>query len=927
MTKIFISLLFVCLFTSVYAQKNISVTGTIKAETGKGLAKANVLIYYPGTKDTLRAVTNNNGVYNFDNVKAKIVTLVISYIGYKKFEDSFDYSTETGEKTNNDIIMTVGDNMLESVTIESSKVFIKEDTVSYRIDSTMFRKNDNVEEVLKRLPGVEVDKDGKVTAQGTEVTKVRVNGKDFFGGDVKTATRQIDADMVDKIQIIDDYGEQSAFTGVKSGDPSKTLNIQLKKDRNRGVFGNGTLGGGTDKRYLASGALNFFKDAKQISVTGNINNTNASTFDFSRIPGGLGAIAATFRGNNANNSGIAETKTFGLNYRDQLSNKIAVNGSYSYSKRNNYLLTDVFQELPNSKTADSSIFNKQISTNNTITDNHRFDFNVEYTIDSFNYIKFQPGFTFRNQNDLYNSSSKNYYGSGQTVNNAVNSDLNVSKTPNFTGNLLFNHRFKKKGRTLSLNLNGADNYTDGTDDIYNVIDNFKFGYLFSTNIIDQNVLQNNKNYNYGITASFNEQLSKKNGLEFNYSYNKRFTQNDRETFNTALTPNVLLPLQTNLFDNLYTTNRYGVNFRKTLKKYNYAVGLAVQPATIESNTVGVSKITFKQNIVNYFPVVRFAYNFSKSKSLSINYNGSTNQPSFQQSQPVPDISNQQNIIIGNPNLRPEFTNTFNMRYNKFNVISGDVFFGNMNITFTRDKIVNNVINKDFGARETRYLNENGFLNVNGFYAISKPLQNRKYVFNIGGNINYNSYITYLDFNKNKGKNWIVSQRFSMDYKLKKWLEVSGGAVFSLNDLKNSLSTSANNSIKTWSLTHSSRMFFKHDFNFTYDISKSLNEGYTSNVGVNPFIINASLEKLFLKTKNGSIKLQAFDLLNENVNLNRSVSQVNASTTDTRTNRLQRYFMMSLIYRFSKFKGSSKTGPGMQMQGSGMGGMRMGGPGF
>jgi Outer membrane protein beta-barrel family len=356
------------------------------------------------------------------------------------------------------------------------------------------------------------------------------------------------------------------------------------------------------------------------------------------------------------------------------------------------------------------------------------------------------------------------------------------------------------------------------------------------------------------------------------------------------------------------------------------VGLAVQPATIESNSFTGTKLVFKQNIVNYFPMLRIAYNFSKSKSLNLNYDGRTNQPSFQQSQPVPDVSNPQNIIIGNPDLRPEFSNTFSTRYQNFNLISGNTLFSNLSFTFTKDKIVNNVINKLYGAREVRYLNSDGFFNLNTFYGYSKPIQNRKYVFNVGGTINYNSYTSFLDNTKNKGKNYIITQRFSMDYRLKNWMETSGGAVFSFNETKNSLASSPANSIKAWSLTHSSRFFFKHDFNFSYDLSQALNYGYTSNVVANPLIANATLEKMFLKSKNASFKLQGFDLFNQNTNINRSVSQVNASITDTRTNRVQRFFMLSFIYRFNKFVGA-KAGPGMSNTpppppGMG-GGMRMG----
>ncbi len=944
--RLFITLAAFFAFSSAFAQKTVTVKGAVRTEDGKFLSKASVFLVYPGSKDTLKTLTNSNGVYTFNNVRAGKTVIGISFTGYKRFLDAYDYTGMEGEEVNSDVVMSPGDITLEAVTVETSKIQIKEDTVSYKIDSTMYRKNDNVEQVLKNLPGVQVDKDGKVTAQGKEVTKVKVNGKEFFGGDVKTATRELNADMVDKIQIVDDYGDQAAFTGIKDGDPTKTLNIQLKKEKNKGYFGNLTAGGGTDSRYLFSGSVNRFNNSEQISLTGNINNTNTSNFNFSGLPGGMGAMAGSmirsFGGGNSqfanfgNSDGVGVTKSIGTNYRKDLNSKVSVYGSYSFSEKTNTVLNQVDQQLIQK---DSVLPNKQQTQDYSVTDNHRFSFNVEYKIDSFNYVKFNPGITYRKVNDSYRSDFNYYDTKGGIINNGVNTDANNSSAPNFNGSILFNHRFHKKGRTLSINMTGGKTQTDNEDDIYNTTQYYNNGVPVFNSLVDQQIIQDNNNHNYGVTASFNEQLSKTHALEFNYAFNKRFTGNDKETYNMGSGTKTLIDSLTNIYENNYTTNRIGANFRTTKKKFNYSVGLAVQPAEIKSNSLTTKQSSYTQHLVNYYPVIRYAYNFSKSKSFNLNYNGSTNQPTYQQSQPVFDYSNPQNITIGNPDLRPEFSNTISARYNNFDFISGNVFFGNLSASFTNDKIVNNVTSiyaktvsptnpldtvKRFIRQETRYLNANGTYNVNAFYAISKPFHNRKYVFNLGGTINYNNNISYLDNAKNNGTNWLVSQRFSMDYKLKKWLEASGGANFTINDAKYSLTPTNNTTIRAWSLTQSARMFFKNDFILSYDLEKTINSGYASNVTSNPLIINATLEKQIFKKKNASFKLQGFDLLKQNTNVNRSVTAY--SITDTRTNRLTRYFMLSFVFRFSKFDGS-KGGAQMGGPGGGPGMMRMGGGGF
>ncbi len=898
------------------AQKQLSVKGAVKTEDGKPLSGASVVLYYAGKKDSLKTVSNEKGAFAFNNVAPAKVQVVVTFIGYRKFANEYDYSSAFGEQNIWDIVMTPGDYTLETVTVEAAKIQIKEDTVSYKIDSTMYRKNDNVEEVLKRLPGIEVDRAGKVTAQGKEVTRVKVNGKDFFGGDVTTATRELNADMVDRIQVIDDYGDQSAFTGVRDGEATKTLNIQLKKDKNKGYFGNITAGAGTEDRYLGGLSLNLFNNDQQISVIGNINNTNASTFNFGNsgspmgaMMGGMarsmgigrgGAGAGSAFGNFGNNDGININKSLGINFKDQWGPKVSAYGSYSVSERNSLTINNTTQQ---NIFQNSSVTNIQNSNNDAVNTNHRFSFNIEYTIDSFNYIKFTPNVSYRNS-DATNFSDFLFLGNNAAkTNEGITSSLSHSEAPNFSGTVLFNHRFKTRGRTLSLNLNAGTSRTESTDDYQNLSTIYQQGGTTRDSALYQNIVQDNENKNASLRASYIEPLNRKQSLEFNYAYTRQLTGNDRENYLVDPVTGQLTYVDSlsNIFDNTYITNRFGVNFRTNQKKYNYSVGLAVQPASIETNSI-TGKYSFKQDIVNYFPLVRYAYNFSRSRSLSINYNGSTNQPSFTQLQPVTDFSNPQFITIGNPNLRPEFNNVLSVRYNNFDFISGNVFFGNISASFTNDKIVSNVANKGFGVQETRYLNSDGYYTVSGFYNMSRPFQNRKYVVSVGGNATFFNNVSFVNDQRNKGRNWLFGQRVSFDYKLKKWLETNLAVNFSLNNSEYSLQKQLNNTTRAWMISHNSRIFLPKGIVFTYDIDKTINDGFANNVTVNPLIINANLEKQFFAKKNLSIKLQAMDMLNENTNISRSVTAT--GFTDSRTNRLGRYYMLSFIFRLNKFQGQA-----------------------
>lgn len=903
---------------SVVAQKPIKVKGVVKTSEGKNLSGASVVLYYPGKTDSLRAVTNDKGSFTIPNVVPGKVSLLVSFIGYRSFFNEYDYSKSDEDENIWDITMTPGDNLLEGVTVQAAKIQIKEDTISYTIDSTMYRKNDNVEEVLKKLPGVEVDKTGKVTAQGKEVTRVKVNGKDFFGGDVTTATRELNADMVDKIQIVDDYGDQSAFTGVRDGEATKTLNIQLKKDKNKGYFGNVTAGGGTEERYLAGVSLNIFNNDRQVSIIGNINNTNASNFNFGNAGGAMGTTMVAFGGrgggggfgNTGTNDGINVTKSLGVNFRDQWGSKVSAYGSYSFSDRRSTIVQTQTQEnfLEN-----GVITNVQNANNYNTNINHRFQFNIEYKIDSFNYIKFTPQVNYR-QNDKDNFSDFYFTNAnGVKTNDGITSSISDAETPNISGTLLFNHRFKKRGRTFSLNLNAGNSNTSSDEDFVNL--NTVYAVPPFTDSLYQNILQDNTSDNLSVRASYIEPLSKKKSLEFNYAYSEQLSGNDRQNYlvNPYTGELEFQESLSNIFDNTYITNRFGFNYRMNEKKYNYSIGLAVQPASIETNSV-TGKFSSKQNIVNYFPVVRYSYNFSRSRSFSVNYNGSTNQPSFTQLQPVTDSSNPQFITVGNPELRPEFTNTLNLRYNNFDFISGNVFFGNIFGSFTDDKIVNNVFQKGPGAQETRYLNANGYFTLGAFYAISRPFQNRKYVFTLGGNLAYNNNISYIADQKNIGKNLVIGQRLAFDYRLKQWLESNLSFNFNINNNEYSLNKQLNSTTKAYTISHNSRIFFPKSFILSYDLEKVINEGFAGNVNTNPFIINATLEKQFSKKKNLSLKFQALDMLNENIGISRTVQ--NNTVTDTRTNRLGRYFMLSAVVRLNKFVGQAPQQSGMMMGGPG-----------
>ncbi|MGI4728218.1 MAG: carboxypeptidase regulatory-like domain-containing protein, partial [Janthinobacterium lividum] len=327
MNKLLFSMLFLLLFFSASAQRSYQVQGTVQDSVGVPLAGS--VITLKMAQDSLVTVTDNNGLFNFSTVKTASFSLKIRLIGFNEYTKPYQFNNAVKLIKIPAIKLHESLRQLKAVNVvDVNPITLKEDTVEYKASAYKVREGSPVEDLVKKLPGLTVDKDGNITAQGKPITKVRVNGKDYFSGDVQTATQNLPANIVENIQVIDDYGDQANLTGIKSGEPDKVLNITIQKSKNRGYFGQGTIAAGTEDRLAGRVSANKFKDAEQISVLGSVNNTNSNLFNFGSNGSGGG-------GSNNTGNGITTASSAGLNYRNDFSKKLTVYGSYSYSKRNN----------------------------------------------------------------------------------------------------------------------------------------------------------------------------------------------------------------------------------------------------------------------------------------------------------------------------------------------------------------------------------------------------------------------------------------------------------------------------------------------------------------------------------------------------------------------------------------------------------------
>jgi hypothetical protein len=914
-----------------FSQENRQVSGRVTDSTSSPMARASVRLFGKDFKDTLKAVTNNNGFFLFKNVASPSFTIEISSVGFAKKTKSYTYTSADESIVLDDIVLTQSFTTLQEIIVSTPPIQVREDTIDYKADSFRVKPNSMVEDLLKKMPGIEVDKNGDITAQGKKVTRIKVNGKDFFGGDPKTATRELPADIIDKVQVVDDYGDLSSVSGIKDGEPEKVINLQLKKDKNKGVFGRGTVGAGTDDRYQANGNINVFDNNRQVSLIGNSNNINGSNFNQGSGGGGselgarsMGRVMTAGSGEGGNNQvraitgggnqgsggsdGVTTTHSFGTNFRNDFTKKKgSFYGSYSFTRRMTDAISDISQQnFFETNTFTNNQFNNAYNQNN----NHRAFLNYEMQIDSFNYIKVSPQFSYGQSNNQSRSEFEFLKDETVKTSEGLNKDSTVSKTPNFSANIIFNHKFRKRGRNLSVNVNMGTNANESESEKYNLTNNLSLPTPAEI-LIRQAIYQDNDSRNYGIRLNYSEPIAKDRFVDLIYSYNYSFTRNDRKTYEIG--PNdqeIFSPNLSNAFENTFVNQRYGANIRTIKKKYNYTLGVALQPVNLRGYSISKDSSYTPQNRLNVFPVARLAYNFTRTRTLNFNYFGNARQPSFTQLQPVRDISNPQYQTQGNPNLKSEQNHNFTLFFNNFNFVSGKVFFIGTNVSVIQNQIVNNSIRLgNSGAQLTIPENVNGYYNTTLFYNWSKPWQNRTYVLSLNGTANYNHNITLIDSMRNVGNNIVLSQGAQFTFNHKDWLEIDGGVRYSINSARYSLEGQQDVDYNSWTFTSNSRMDLKGGFILRYDFEYIINNGLAAGVNRNLALLNASIEKTVFKKKNGFIRLSGFDIFKQNTNITRTVT--GNYITDTRTNRLTRYFMLTFTYRINRFNGQQGAQQGQQ----------------
>jgi hypothetical protein len=927
-----------------WSQK-FSVKGQLTDTLSSPLPSATIMILLAKDSSLVNfGVSDQKGQFEIKNINRGEYLLKVSFVGYDTYTQRITPAEGLIEMNLGQVKLKTRTTELEEVVVraERAPVTVKRDTIEFNAESFKTKANANVEDLLKKMPGIDVESDGTVRAQGEQVQRVTVDGKEFFGRDPKLATRNLPADAVDKVQVFDKKSEQSTFTGIDDGQREKTINLELKEEKRNGAFGTLTGGIGTDGRYTAKGNLNKFSKGKQLSFLGMGNNVNEQGFsisDYMNFSGGSqqmmagsggGGVRLTFDGNNSGGvplnfggrqNGIVTNYAGGLNFNQVISKKTEVNGSYFY----NYLDQDIDRntERTNYLPGGDSYNSSQDSRQHNINENHRLNFTLEHKIDSSNSLRFTSSASYSNTLLTTASASETM----STSNTPQNSSTNFNKTDgtgfSVNSNLLYRHRFAKKGRSVSLN--ALFNISDNDSDTDLSAENFFYSGPTEQQSIERTTDQASSNQSLGATLAYIEPLGGRKYLELNYNFRTNINDVDRDVYDLGGTDPVFNELLSNAYTSNYIYHRPGLALRINRKKFNVSFGANWQQTRLDGR-LKLLEVDINKDFQNILPNLRFNYDFSNLRSLRLEYETSMQEPTIQQLQPVIDFTTSQiNQSIGNPDLGPGYNHRMNLHFTTFDPGRFINFFAMINSTYISNAIsYQQTVNEDLSTL-TMPVNVDYNMSANGNFNFGFPITKLKSRFNIGPVVTRSASLALInELATGAGPQKIQTNQQTLGGTVR--YNFSYKEIFTL-DLSANLSDQQTNYLSESALTPEAQEYFNKTYTaetfvtilknwqfnaaFDYLVYTSQTNGFNQELP----LMNLFLSRFILKAQSGEIKVGVVNLFDRSMSVSQSAS-VNY-LEQTTYNNLGRYFMLSFTYSLNKQlnpmgAGGRRGGPRMMM---------------
>lgn len=877
-------ILIISISATVFSQTNKYTISGVVFDQKEKFTLESATVYMQGFKDSSvvsYTTTNAKGDFTLTgNSKEEAINVFVSFIGYKDFSTTINSSQKT--ITLDSIFLKPLDNLLDEVVLQSrAPITVKKDTLEFNPNSFKTKRDATVEDFLKKLPGVEVDDNGQITINGVGVDKILVNGKPFFGNDPKAALENLTKDIIDKIQFTDTKTKDEAFTGEVGAKTNKTINITIKKEHNRGIFGRVSAGKGTQGRHNASTSINFFDNDKTMNVYAGGNNSNQKAQS-----NGL---------KNNSSGGYART-----NFSTKIGGKYDFNSSYSYntSASERGSIVDRENILP-----DYQYFSTIVSGSKNENDRHRFNFNSDINIGKNLLLTIRPSFDFNDSSNASTRDEESKNDKNELINSSNSLNSSINQTKNFRTRLSLTQKLGDKGSFLkfrfssTVNMRNGDNFTQSRTEI------------FSTNpsILERNQFSNTKNESSDINTNFTYRLpllANKLFLNFGVNFSNNKDENTRSTFDFDTVSQEYNQFNTDLSNdsNSYYTNSAGnvyVTYRSEKWYSNFGMDYVTSSQENIDDLRPVLNLKKNFNAINFSSKIR--YNPSKKNHITVNYNLRNGNPSLSQLNPFKDISNPLNIVTGNPNLGSSKNHSFGINYNSYNTQKQSSFYGNANVNIEDNKVVSKTTILDDFVRYTTYTNVNGNFRVNVYGGYSRTFKfytATSIRLNLGASANLNNAINFSNDILYTSKNTTFSPNIRLNFNWKDIIEISpryrvsmNKTVFDINKFKDKEYTNHSLQIRT-------RTNFPKKLEWENTLNYQYNSAITDGFPKSTWTWDATISYTVFKDQ-GLISLKANDILNQNNNINRTATENYIQYTQNSANRQN--IMLSFRWKFTTKK--------------------------
>ncbi len=922
-----LSTLILFLFLQLTSNAQYTVKGTLKDTTARSFLEKAVVAIVDPTDSTLLSFTRTDakGNYLLQTKKPGKYTLMVMHPQYGDYVEIINVT----EAENNipAIALTSRITLLETVIVNSTKSMrVKGDTTIYTADSFKVSANANVEELLKKLPGLQVDKDGKITAMGQAVQKVLVDGEEFFGADPGMAVKNLRADAVKEVQVFDKKSEQAEFTGIDDGNTQKTINLKLKESAKNGYFGKLDAAGGLQKeiddRYNTNVLYSTFKGQRKLSgflLNGNTGQDGLSWEDRDKYGGDNDNMTMTDDGFMFTSGGSSDGEPYintdngfttntnaGISYSNKYDNKQKINFSPKY---NSQIYDNTTRTFSQTQLQGDSVLNSNSARDYHVDRNNlKLRGRADLYIDSSNSIVIDANANFYKTESIDRTLSETRGKNGNLKNTSDRFLRTDSDKDALNASVLFKHKFAKLKRTLTVNLNANKLSTSGQ----NILITENKDFVNNINIPVNQQFDNDKNTtNTGAKVVYTEPLGKRYAVEVGHEINFTKGFNDQTTFSyvaaTGKYENRVDSL-TNNFEQKIITNKPSAKLSYSFKKLKWYTGIGFGITKFDFLDKTFDK-EYNRDFTNVFPEAGLTYSYKTNASLRFNYNGATSQPSLNQLQPLRNNNDQFNLYIGNPNLKQSFSNRFNLSHNSYDFLKDRWMYQSIGYTVTSNSITNSrTIDPVTGKTTTQPVNTDGNQNMYFYGGLGQKL--KKSDIRLGVNINgsYSRYADFINGQESFAKTTNAGLGISLSKSKEKKYEWDIRNDVNFNANKNAQFTSTN-SYRTYELNAEGRLYYKKvwslrsEYKFTTRQKTEQSTGNLTNQ-----LWNATLERTFKKDE-FTAYFKVRDILNTNVGIDRRFG--GNTYTETINDRLQRYFLLGFTWNFknkSKAAAAATTTP-------------------